>query len=335
MPRVSVVLPCFNSAGHIRPCLRSLKKQTFSDFEVLVVDDGSTDATAEIIAAETSGDQRFCLFVQRHGGVVPAMNSGIKKARAEYVARMDSDDSCRPDRLEKQVQFLDANPRTMMLGSLVEFGGDREKGAGYAYYVDWANSVLSPEEIYQNRFVELPVPNPSAMFRVSAFKEHGLFAKGDFPEDYEFFLRLLDRGARVEKIPERLLVWNDPQGRLSRTDESYSREAFFRVKSHYLARWLNRNIPGYPEVGILGAGRSVRKKLRPLVDQGIRVRAFFDVSEKRAAGNGSHILPLSRLPVPGELFILSYVGSRDSRDQVRDYMQRCGYRPGRDYLLVA
>lgn len=102
-----------------------------------------------------------------------------------------------------------------------------------------------------------------------------------------------------------------------------------------MARWLKRNIPGYPEVGILGAGRSVRKKLRPLLDQGIRVRAFFDVSEKRALENSLHILPLSRLPPPGELFILSYVGSRGSRDLVRDYMQECGYRLDRDYPLVA
>jgi glycosyltransferase involved in cell wall biosynthesis len=335
MPRVSVVLPCFNSAGYIRPCLQSLKKQTLLDFEVVVVDDGSTDATAGIVAAETAGDPRFRLFVQRHQGVVSAMNSGIKKARAKYVARMDSDDLCRPERLEKQARFLDSNPRTVMLGSMVEFGGDREKGAGYAHYVDWANSVLSPDEIYKNRFVELSVPNPSAMFRVSAFKEHGLFDNGDFPEDYEFFLRLLDRGAGVEKIPERLLVWNDPHNRLSRTDESYSREAFFRIKSHYLARWLKRNTPGYPEVGILGAGRSVRKKIRPLLDQGIRVRGFFDVSKKRALEKSSHILPLSRMPAPGELFILSYVGSRDSRDQVRDFMQRRGYCLGRDYLLVA
>lgn len=335
MPRVSVVLPCFNSAGYIRTCLQSLKAQTLLDFEVLVVDDGSTDATADIVAAETAGDRRFRLFVQRHQGVVSAMNSGIKKVRAKYVARMDSDDLCRPERLERQARFLDSNPGTVMLGSMVEFGGDREKSAGYAYYVDWANSVLSPEEIYKNRFVELPVPNPSVMFRVSVFKEHGLFDKGDFPEDYEFFLRLLDRGAGVEKVPEKLLIWNDPLNRLSRTEKSYSPEAFFRIKSHYLARWLKRNIPGYPEVGILGAGRSVRKKLRPLLDRGIRVRAFFDVSKKRAHENSSHILPLSRLPSPGELFILSYVGGRGSRDQVRDYMQECGYRPGRDYLLLA
>ena len=87
MPRVLVVLPCFNSTGYIRPCLQSLKKQTLLDFEVVVVDDGSTDATAGVVAAETAEDPRFRLFVQRHQGVVPAMNSGIKKARAKYPGR--------------------------------------------------------------------------------------------------------------------------------------------------------------------------------------------------------------------------------------------------------
>ncbi|MFP4168992.1 MAG: glycosyltransferase family 2 protein [Desulfonatronovibrionaceae bacterium] len=332
---MSVILPCYNSGRYIRDCLESLRRQTFTDFEVLAVDDGSIDNTAGILEEAAGKDGRFFFFRREKRGVVSAANYAIRKSRGEYIARMDSDDICSPFRLERQVDFLDCNPKTGAVGSLAEFGGDPEKGAGFAHYVQWANSIVSAEDIDRDRFVELPVPNPTLMFRACVFAEHGMFRQGDFPEDYEFFLRLLDRGVRVEKIAQRLLVWNDPQDRLSRVDPRYHPRAFFRIKSLYLERWLRLNAPGYPKVGILGAGKSVEKKLSPLLDLGIRPVYHFDVSRKRLSGSGSRIRPAVDLPPPGELFMLSYVGSRRARNKLLEFMRGRGYRRGRDYLLVS
>lgn len=335
-PLVSVVVPCFNSRPCLSLCLESLKGQTFSDFEVIVIDDGSDDGTAEITRQWTEHDHRFRLYSREHAGVAKAMNFGIQMAEGEYVARMDSDDVCRPDRLEKQSDFLLANPAIGLVGSRVDFGGDRERAAGYAFYVDWINSVVNEHELRVQRFVELLIPNPSIMFRKSLIQKHGGFLDGYFPEDYEFILRLMDASVRVSKLPEKLLLWNDRPERLSRSDSRYSRDAFYRLKSLYLSRWLKGKLGAKPKVGVLGAGRTVRRKLQPLLEQEVRVCSCFDLSEKRISRvSNPPVKPLSDLPQPGRLFILSYVGSRGARRKIHEFMRFKGYRRERDYLFVS
>jgi len=108
MPAVSVLLPCYNVAGTLSEALDSLVSQTFADFEVIAVDDGSSDMTAAILEEWASRDSRFRLLSQLHGGIIPALNAGLAVCRVPYVARMDADDRCQPERLGARVCVLEA-----------------------------------------------------------------------------------------------------------------------------------------------------------------------------------------------------------------------------------
>lgn len=105
---VSVIMPVFNQEQYVRMAITSVLDQTHSDFEFLIVDDGSTDKTVEVI--ESFRDDRIRLIKAPHGGFISALKLGTSEARGKWVARMDSDDVCRPDRLEKQLAFLNSNP---------------------------------------------------------------------------------------------------------------------------------------------------------------------------------------------------------------------------------
>lgn len=336
-PKISVTLPCFNCEDTVGHALDSLLAQTFSAFEVVAVDDGSTDGTAEVLRAYAGKDCRVKPVFAEHGGVVAAANAAIEESCGEYIVRMDADDISLPLRLERQAELLDADSQLGLVGCRVRFGGCRDTCAGYAHYVDWTNTLLDHDSISLNRFVEFPVPNPSIMFRRSVLDKCGGYRDGDFPEDYELLLRWLECGVRMAKSGHELLVWNDPPTRLSRTHPKYDVDAFYRIKTEYLARWLERNNPHHPRVHILGAGRTTRKRADLLKKYGVEFVAYHDL-DPRKIGHIVHGIPVlhrDEVPSPGQGFCLSYVASRGAREDIARFLDERGSVLGRDYLPVA
>lgn len=361
-PLVSLVLPVRNAAATIARAIASVRAQTFSDWEMIVVDDGSTDGTREILRAFARDESRLRLLEQPPSGVATAANAGVAAARGTFIARMDADDESHPERLAVQRAFLSApeNRDVGVVGSLVEFGGDRTASAGYALHVDWTNSLVTPAAIALNRFVESPLVNPSVMFRRELVARHGGWRDGNFPEDYELWLRWLDAGVRMAKVPRVLLTWHDAPTRLTRTDARYAPEQFFQVKAEWIAKWLKKNIegensearkpgeiPGFlasefnhgRKIFIWGAGRHTRKRAAHLTGHGVTISGYIDVDAKKTGrglgGTGVPVLDAEALPAPGEFFVLSYVTTRGARDYNRAKLLAQGWTEGRDFLLCA
>ena len=316
-PVVSVVLPVRNGAATIERAVSSIQLQTFTDWELLVVDDGSSDETREIVAGIARNDPRVRMLLPTYAGrgIVAALNRGLAVARGEFVARMDADDQSLPGRLEAQVSFLRApeNRDIGLVSCRVAFGGDRVANAGYALHVDWINALLTAEQIALNRFVESPLAHPSVMFRREVAERHGGYRDGDFPEDYELWLRWLDVGVKMAKHPDELLRWNDSPTRLSRADARYDPEAFFRVKAEWIAREVRRNV-GARRVLVWGAGRPTRKRAAHLEAHGVGIAGYVDVDAKKTTaaigGTGLPVIGYEALPPSQDTFVLGYVTSR-------------------------
>ncbi|WFS61528.1 glycosyltransferase [Pseudodesulfovibrio thermohalotolerans] len=336
-PRISVTMPCYECGDTVAGALDSLLAQDGADFEVVAVDDGSTDDTAGILAEYARRDSRVRCLSIAHGGVIRAANAAIEAARGEFIARMDADDIVLPGRLAAQATLLDNRPDVGLVGCRVRFGGCRETCRGYAHYVDWTNKLLTHEAISLNRFVEFPVPNPSIMFRRSCLDKYGPYREGDFPEDYDLLLRWLEGGVRMMKADAELLVWNDPPDRLSRTHPRYDVDAFYRIKTEYLARWLERNNPHHPVVHILGSGRTTRKRADLLLAHGIEFAAYYDVDPKKIGHtvNGLTVRDREEVPGPGEGFCIPYVASRGAREDIFKFLDARGCVLGRDYIPAA
>lgn len=343
MPCVSVILPVRNAAATVARAVASVQAQTRGDWELVVVDDGSADGTRKWLRRAAERDVRIRLVEQPAHGLVPALNTGLAAARGRFIARLDADDECHPERLAAQADWLEANPRTGLVSCLVRYGGDRTANAGYALHVDWLNSLLAPEQIALNRFVESPLAHPSVMFRRELVERHGGYRAGDFPEDYELWLRWLDAGVVMAKVPRELLIWHDAPGRLSRTDPRYDPEAFFRVKAGYVAKEVARlvgrdfQIPPDRETWVWGAGRPTRKRAAHLVAHGVKIAGYIDVDVKKTGKRvgGAPVIGPQALPPPGRIFVLAYVSSRGARELIRTALAGCGYAEGRDFLMCA
>jgi glycosyltransferase involved in cell wall biosynthesis len=315
----------------------SLLGQTLREFEIVAVDDGSTDATQDMLSQFASRDVRVRPILREHEGIVPTLQAGLQACRGRYIARMDGDDECLAQRLELQAAHLDEHPDVGLVASQVRFGGCRENAAGYCHYVDWINSLTSAGEIRLNRFVESPLAHPTVMFRRELVDIYGGYRDGLFPEDYELWLRWMENGVVMEKLNRELVVWNDPPNRLSRTHPRYGVDAFYRIKSEYLARWLQRNNPHHPHVWVAGAGRISRRRANLLEEHGVFVDGYFDIDPKKIGQqiHGRPVVDRRRAPVPGKVFVLSYVGNRGARQVIRDFFTGQGYIEGRDFLGAA
>ena len=337
-PSISVVLPVRDGAATLGRALASLRAQTWTRWELIAVDDGSTDATAALLAEAARADARVRVITRTREGIVAALKAGLGVARGEFVARMDADDAMHPARLAAQLALLRERPEIGLASCLVEFGGDRAASAGYALHVDWLNLLVTPEQIALNRFVESPLAHPSVLFRRELVERFGGYRAGDFPEDYELWLRWLDTGVRMAKVPRMLLTWHDAPTRLSRVDPRYAPEAFFKTKAAYLARELAR-IAGGRRVLVWGAGRPTRKRAAHLAAHDVTIAGYIDIDPKKAGralgGTGAPVIAPAQIPPPADVFVLGYVAKRGARERHREHLTRRGFLEGRDFLMCA
>ena len=180
---VSIVLPIYNAAATLAECLDSIAAQTLTDYELLAINDGSTDDSAELVRSSMAVDGRIRLLEPGRVGLVAALNLGLQSAAAPLVARMDADDIMHATRLEVQSAYLQQHPHVDLVASQVELFAEHEIQAGFREYVRWQNECLSPQAIAANIYVESPVAHPTVMFRRQAVTQLGGYRSGPFPED--------------------------------------------------------------------------------------------------------------------------------------------------------
>ncbi|MFC6654680.1 glycosyltransferase family 2 protein [Roseibium salinum] len=198
VPLISVVVPVYNGAETIRAGIESLLSQSFQDFEIVVVDDGSTDGTAEVVGG--INDSRIKLLRQQNRGAAAARNTAIKQSRGEFIAFQDHDDSSTSHRLEKQLSFLRTHTEVGILGSrsvIIDRNGLSRGGHNHPL----ADEHLRFELMFDNPFVTSSVMLPSRVL-----KEVGLFTLDSkrFPEDYELWSRI-SRRFKLANLPDRMI----------------------------------------------------------------------------------------------------------------------------------
>ena len=331
MPKISVILPYFNAEKTLKRSVISILEQSFSDFELLLVNNNSTDNSYKIAKKLAKNDSRIILFQEQKQGVVFATQKGLKKTNSAFIARADADDFWHKEKLLLQYNFLKENPKIDVVSCRVNFIGDA-KNDGMLTYVEETNKLLTHKQIELSRFSELQVINPTIMFRKKVALEHGLYKDGDFPEDYEMFLRWIEKGVKYHKLPEYLLDWYDSETRLTRTDKRYSFEAFYKVKSSYLFNYLKENNPHFPNIVVWGAGKRTKKRTKTIKNLGVKISYFIDVSEKKI--NGNDVISYKHIPPKGQIFIVSFVNNKGIRQKIKDFLISKQYIEGHNFIIA-
>lgn len=332
---VSILLPFHNGAATLEECLDSIQNQTFTDYELLAVNDRSDDPSLAIIRARAEADERIRILENPGRGLVSALNYGLANSSAEYIARMDVDDRMYPQRLQRQIEFMEQHPEITLVASQARLFPEEMIQEGFREYMRWQNECLTSQQIADELYVESPLVHPTVFFRRRPVMQLGSYREGPFPEDYDLWLRLHAAGHRMAKLDAVLLDWREDPQRTSRTDPRCSREAFDALRARHLAmdeRFLSRR----DDFVIWGAGRKTRKRCNHLLERGFSPRAWIDIDPNKIGNrlNGVPIVApkwLEREPRP---FVLGYVANHGARDLIAEQLQRLGYERGTDYLMV-
>lgn len=214
---VSVVMPVFNGERYLQEALDSVLGQTWTDLELVVVDDGSTDGTAEILRRQS--DDRVRVLSQRNTGIAGALNAGIKAARGRYVARMDADDRSLPDRLSRQLGRLELEPDLALLGA--SFYSISDDG----HRLDLVPTLLADEELRRDLFVRCPFGHGTVVARRQVLLEVGGYDARAVPaEDYDLWSRVM-AAHRVANLPEALYEYRVHPGNTPKSRGQLAAEA--------------------------------------------------------------------------------------------------------------
>lgn len=235
MPTVSVILPAYNAQSTIGETIQSIIDQTYKDWELIIINDGSTDDTKSVVL---SFDDPRIKYIENDGNkkLIYTLNRGIELSSGKYIARMDSDDICMPTRFEKQVAFMEANPNVIVCGSSIEkFGDDIEP--------------LRKDYFEQNEEIKAAYPilgcfcHPAVMMRARVIKENNIRYDGEFKdsEDYKLWLDLMNFGD-YSNIPEVLLRYRISKTQCSQDNNMVQKRNASKCRFLYLANSLGTSV---------------------------------------------------------------------------------------------
>jgi glycosyltransferase involved in cell wall biosynthesis len=241
--QVSVVLPAFNSGKLISQAIESVLVQTWRDFELIVIDDGSTDNTLEVVNQYAAQDERIKVYTQPNSGMAETLNRGIGLAANEWVFRMDNDDLMRPNRLERQMAFVQEHPELAVASSLVR-------------HIDGSNRVIGKDnsKLFTHEAIDKLVTaneligfcHPAVALRKSAVQAVGGYRKQFWPaEDIDLWSRLAENGYKMLVQPEYLLDY-----RMHGNSATISGARLTRTKVRWLKDCMLRRRAGKPELDL-------------------------------------------------------------------------------------
>jgi glycosyltransferase involved in cell wall biosynthesis len=333
-PVVSVLLPVRDDVEYVDEAVASVLGQTHSDLEVVAVDDGSTDGSAERLDAWAARDGRVRVLRQASGGIASALERARMAASGRYLARMDADDISHKERFARQLALLEADRTLAGCGCGVRYFPDGAVRAGARRYETWLNRTVTPESIAAAMFVECPLAHPTFFLRAEVIDDVGGYRDAGWAEDYDLLLRLWRRGHRLGKVPHVLHRWRERPERLSRTSAAYTREAFLNCKVHHLRRSLLRN---ERDCVVWGSGPIGKAFARALRTAGTRVEAFVDLNPRKLGQriHGVRVLsPAEAIECRGPLH-LAAVGQSGARERIREALLGGGLREVIDFVAVA
>ena len=274
---ISILIPFKNTERYLDECLQSIQKQTFSNWELLIVDDGSTDTSAKIVKHYADNDSRIQLISNHGNGIIEALKTGYKHAKGTFITRMDSDDIMSTNKLEQMQQSLQVHGVGHLALGQVKYFSKSGIGDGYKRYEAWLNTLTSKGSNFEEIYKECVIPSPCWMVYKTDFDRCDGFNSDIYPEDYDLAFRFYKQGLKCIPSNEVLHHWRDYAVRTSRVDAHYAENSFLELKVNF---FLECSKVSKKKLILWGAGSKGKKVAQLLIEREIAFEWVCDNPKK-------------------------------------------------------
>lgn len=260
---VSIVMPFYNEAEYLDSCINSIKEQSYAQWELIAVDDQSTDDSLRIAYKWAEQDERIKVLRNDNQGVINALRKAYAHSQGAWITRMDADDLMAKNRLQQMLTELrEHGQRHIAVGKVRYFREDQALGDGYQRYADWLNALSAHGANFKEIYKECTIPSPCWMMHRQDFDQIGGFESDIYPEDYDLAFRMYGSGMKVIPCQDDILLhWRDYPTRSSRTSELYADNRFINLKVNHFLTIDHRAEMGLVLWGAGKKGKAIAKEL--------------------------------------------------------------------------
>ncbi|NND95189.1 MAG: glycosyltransferase [Flavobacteriales bacterium] len=314
-------MPVFNAAPFLYDCLSSIQAQSYSHWELIAVNDFSTDESKQILIDFAQKDERIQILNNRAKGIIPALRVAYTESKGAYITRMDADDLMFTHKLESLLAITEH--RTIATGKVKYFRDLEDLGAGYARYADWLNMLIDTGSHWNSIYQECVIPSPAWMITRRTLESIGAFDSHRYPEDYDLVFRCYEAGLEVRTTPDIIHSWRDHPQRASRNDPNYKDNRFLDIKLKYFME-----IDFEPERPLVlwGAGKKGKSIAKYFVDHTVEFIWITENQKKlQAPIYGKKLQGIDSIP-QGSNCIISVAGPEDQEHIGLKLAQRKGVK---------
>ncbi len=317
--KISILLPVFNTEKYLAECLDSILAQSEENWELLAVNDFSTDSSWDILQDYQQRDARIQVLQNTAKGIIPALRLAYSKSSGGFITRMDSDDVMPPEKLKQLKALLQFYGKGHLATGLVRYFAEDLKD-GYRKYEQWLNGLTLEARNFSAIYKECVIPSPAWMLHREDLERCQAFLPDTYPEDYDLCFRYYEQGLKVVSTPQVVHHWRDYQNRTSRTDAHYSDNRFLSLKLHYFLK-LERKTS--QPLCVWGAGKKGKQIAASLSKKGIEFQWFCNTVTKIGKEIYGVILQpyqaLARLEQPQ---IIIAVAAPDAQASIRTFLEK-------------
>ncbi len=258
---ISILIPVKNAERYFPECLNSILAQTEVNWELLIVNDGSTDRSKQIALDYANKDERITVLDNEGDGIIEALRTAYKHSTGEFITRMDADDIMPPNKLETLRTSLQKHGAGHVATGLVKYFAQEGVKPGYQHYESWLNNLTRIGNNYSDIYRECVIPSPCWMTYRSDLDACSAFEPDRYPEDYDLTFRFMQQGLKVIPCHEVLHLWRDHSDRTSRNHPNYQDNRFLELKLHWFLELSHDPTKTLVVWGAASKGKLIARKL--------------------------------------------------------------------------
>jgi len=328
---ISILTTFKNTEQFLAECIESIINQTYTNWELIIVDDNSTDNSRNIVESFANKDKRIKLFSNNGDGIIDALRFAYKQSKGEYITRMDSDDIMHPEKLEVLLKKLTTYGRKHVALGLVKYFRSDGINEGYYKYEKWLNEITKNGTNYSEIYKECVIPSPCWMIHRDDLDTCDAYKPDLYPEDYDLTFRMYKNKIKCIPCNKILHYWRDYDSRTSRTSHHYTQNYFLDIKIKY---FLELEYDSSRPLTVWGAGFKGKTIAKYLVNNEIPFTWICDNPNKLGKNiygqKMHHFDSLNQLKHPQSIVT---VANEDAQKEIKSYFKEHNLHAMDDYFF--